>query len=276
MKKLKLLDPLITTGLIISISLAVILVLIGQDEVSSLIVGLVVTAIALTIDVIVRLREAEQRILGATSLVEALSEDEELQETIRQIAQSYLEVQNSEFELFIQRSRDVLSECKDILAGLERGYLTTEAGGKYSYGKRGVDSAEKTVKAIAYEDIESWRTIHLKGVIASNAKAIERGVQIQRIFILSEPSLSQANDVLQEHAQAGVDVYTVSPDDLPSTDLLESYMIADDRILVTFLYTRDGRLFRGEKICVEPLEVDRAISNFTAVLRRAKPFQNGN
>lgn len=266
-------DPLLIVGIVISIALALILVLLGQDEVSSLLVGLITTTITLLIDTIARLRETENRILQATALGNLLSNDEKLHSAMHQIAKSYVAVQKSGFDLFVQKSVDALLECKDILGGLERGYMLTQAGGKYSFGKRGVDVAKKTIKALAYEDADSWRTDHLKDVIQANAEAVKRGVQIQRVFILSDDSLSQASDVLQVHKDAGVQVFVVSPEDLPSTQLLESYLVVDDRILVVFYFTRDGRHFREEKISVEPVEVDRAISRFNSVLRRAKAYE---
>jgi hypothetical protein len=266
-------DPFLTTGVVISIALAVILVLSGQDEVSSLMIGLTVTAITLLIDVIARLKNTEDHILQATTLGSLLLSDTELHQTIRQITQSYLSAQDSEFDLFIQRSKDALLECKEILDGLERGYIVVEPGGKYTYGRKGVNVAQENVKAIAYEDIESWRTEHLKGVIQANAEAVRRGVRIQRVFILDNDSLSQAEDVLQAHKDAGVEVFVVSPEALESTQLLESYLVVDNRILVVFYYTRDGRRFKGERVSIEPVEVGTAVARFDSVLNRAKAYK---
>ena len=265
-------DPFLTSGIIISIALALILVLLGQDEVNSLIAGLLTTIITILIDLIARLKSTEQTILGAIKLGDLLSNDKDLHLTLNDIANSYLTIQNKDFELFIQRSQDILHECRETLIGLENGFLIVQPGGKYTYGRKGVEKAQKNVKAVAYEDIESWRTEHLKNVLETNQEAIERKVEIQRIFILTHENLEQAKDVLDAHKKAGVKVYIVSPDELPSTNLLTSYLIVDDQVLVYFYYTRDGRKFTGEKISIETVEVDTAINNFDTILRRSKPY----
>ena len=266
------LDPFLTTGIVVSISLALVLVLLGQDEVNSLIAGLLTTIITILIDLIARLKETEHKILEATKLGNVLSENKELHSTLNQIAINYSAIQNKNFDLFTQRSQDALLKCKETLLGLENGYLTVSPGGKYTYGRKGVASAKKIIKAVAYEDIESWRTEHLKNVVKVNEEAVKRGIEIQRVFIVSNENLEKSKDVFQSHKDAGVNVFMVSPDDLPSTHLLASYLIVDNQVLVYFYYTRDGKQFTGEKISVEPVEVDTAVSNFDVILRRAKPF----
>ena len=270
--KINSLDPILAIGIVVSISLAVILVLIGQDEVQSLLVGLIATVITLSVDIIAQLRETERKVLKGTALGELIQSNQELHSTLHQIAHSYQVAQRSSFDLFIERSKDAILDCKEILGALERGYTMIEAGGKYSYGRRGVRNAQKQVRAVAYEDVGSWRTVHLEDVLKVNAEAIQRGVQIQRIFILKKEAISEAEDVLKAHKDAGVQVFTVSPNDLPATQLLESYQIVDDGILVIFYYTRDGISFREEKISIDPVEVDRAISRFESIFRRATPY----
>jgi hypothetical protein len=185
--------------------------------------------------VVASIGDAERRLLQAVALGDLLTKNPELYAIIRHIAERYQSVQDCKFDLFIQRSIDALLECRNILGSLERGYLITEVAGKFSYGKRGTEAAQKTVKAIDYEDVEAWRTEHLKSVILANAEAVNRGVQIQRVFILKDESLAKASVVLQAHKDAGVQVHVVSPEDLPSTQLLESYLIVDDRILVSLI-----------------------------------------
>lgn len=245
---IKSLDPILTVGVVVSITLAILLVLIGQDKVISLLIGLSITIISLLIDIIARLKHSEVQILQATELGNLLARDETIHHILWQIAHSYYTLQQSDFDLFVEKSKDILYECKDTLKGMESGYLIVEPGGKYSYGRRGVRRAKHTIKAVAYEDIESWRTTHLRDVLKVNKEAIEAGITIERIFILNKQSLEEAQDVLQAHHAAGVKVYLAFPEDLPSTQLLESYQVIDDEILVIFYYTRDGKQFREEKV----------------------------
>ena len=82
-------------------------------------------------------------------------------------------------------------ECKDILSGIQRGYMQVEVAGKYSYGKRGAEAAKVSMKAVAYEDVVSWRTEHLKGVLKANSGAAQKGVKIERIFILKKDTFTR-------------------------------------------------------------------------------------
>ena len=60
--KLRFLDPILVIGTAVSIGVSVILVLLGQDQISSLLIGLVATAITLLIDIIARLDQAEENL----------------------------------------------------------------------------------------------------------------------------------------------------------------------------------------------------------------------
>jgi hypothetical protein len=63
---MRFLDPIVVIGTIVSIALAVILVLIGQDEVISLLVGLVIACMTLLIDIIARLKGSEEKIINSS------------------------------------------------------------------------------------------------------------------------------------------------------------------------------------------------------------------
>lgn len=141
-EKIKSLDPVLITGILISVFSALILVLLGKDEVNSLIVGLLITTITLGVDVIGRVKESQTNMLQSIKLGKTLEINPELHETISEIVNLYLLSQTIDFELFRQRSKDALLECKDILSGIQRGYMQVEVAGKYSYGKRGAESAK--------------------------------------------------------------------------------------------------------------------------------------
>ena len=198
--------------------------------------------------------------------------DRELPVTIEQISQGYSIAQASGFDPYMQRSRDALMEYKSLLDDIGRGYMMTEVGGKYAYGRKGTTAARETVKAVEYGSINAWRTEHLKDVIRVNSEAVKRGVQIHRVFILKRESTTGAKDVLDEHKNAGVQVFTVAPEDLPRKQLLESYLVVDDTVLVVFYFTVDGE-FREEKIVTNQFEVDRYINNYDSIFRRATMYE---
>ena len=107
----------------------------------------------------------------------------------------------------------------------------------------------------------------------ANAEAInKRGVKIQRIFILSDESFNNSKDVLKKQIEAGVEVRIVSPEKLPTKHLLESYQIVDNKIVVKFYNTPDGKTFLKEKVSIEPIQVSKAIRDFSVVYRWATPY----
>lgn len=233
----------------------------------------ILLATSLLIDTSRKLDNLQDSMEKGFQLTEILSKEKELFSVIHQIVKSYLTVQDTELELFRQKAKDTLAVCKDTLGGLEHGYMLAEPGGKYAYGTKGVLLAKKTVKAVAYEEIEVWRTLHLKATLQANAQAVKRGVQIQRIFIVASESLAKAEDVLQEHQLVGIQVFVASPEDLPSDQLLESYLIIDDKVLVMFYLTREGKRLREERISIQPTEVSSALNRFDSILRRAKRYK---
>ena len=273
-EKLKSLDPILIIGISISVFSALILVLLGNDEINSLIVGLLITVITLGIDVIGRIKEGQSKVLDGIKLGKTLDTNPELYAIVSEIVDLYLHSQRIDFDLFKQRSKDALLECKDILSGIQRGYIQVDVAGKYSYGKRGTEAAQTSLKAIAYEDVDSWRTEHLKGVLRANSDATTRGINVERVFILHENKIDSSFDVFKSHKESGVDVWVVSPDELPNTELLESFMIVDDKVLVIFYYTRDGSKFRNEKISIDPVEVDKYIDMYTLIKRRSRKFES--
>lgn len=276
----QLLDPFLIIGLVFSIALSFLLVLIGQDEFNSLMIGLIATLITLAIDIIARFKETEERILKAITGGEVLLKDEILHSKCRQIAKLYIDIQKNlinyglnNFTLFTEKSQDILLDSINKLKKLEKGLLEEVPGGKFTYGKRGVDEAQEILKFVSYEEAEIWRDEHSdKVLIKANADAIKRGIKIQRVFIISSNSIDQPDDILQKQKEIGVDVRYVTPEDLQDDQLLESFQIVDDKILIKFFYSADRRRFIKEEIYIDPEDVKKAIRNFDRIVRRSKEF----
>lgn len=109
-----------------------------------------------------------------------------------------------------------------------------------------------------------------------NEDAVQQGVIIQRVFILTKDTLAKANDVLDLHQRTSVQVFIINPEELPNTELLESFLNVDDKVLVVFHYTRDGHKFTEERVSIEPVELDKAISKFDTIILRAKPYKSND
>lgn len=268
-------EAVVIVGILVSLIIAGVMVFLGQDTVDSVLVGLITTCITLIVEMFSRLTKTEQRILETDKLRTLLRKDDDLREQIYRIVKNYQSIQSKGFEIFQTISSDALLECDNTMNNLVSGYIQVEVAGKYSYGRKSVRNAKEKVRAVAYEDIDTWRTEHLKDVLHENEKAVKRGIKIQRIFILAPEKEAAAYDVLEAHEKSGVEVFVVSPNDVPQKCLL-SYSIADHNILVTFFYSRDGKKFTGEEISVNTADISNAEDNFEATIRRAKKFESNS
>lgn len=269
-KLLRSIDPILAVGVTFSIALAVILVLIGKDQVTSLLIGLVVTTITLLVDTLARQKDSEQRIVEAVELGRALSSNPRLFEIIRQITEDYHTVKKLAFDPFSQRAEDALLECREVIHGLVEGRMIAGIGSKYFFGAPSIHTAARSAKAVAYADIAWWRSNPAEDYIVANIEAVKRGVRVVRVWIYGMDTLLRYKDVIERQKHAGIVTYITTPEQVPD-GFLEDYMVVDEQVLWKREWTVDGRL-RAELISINPLEVDKALSNFEALLRYAKPF----
>lgn len=275
MKKiLSLIDPFLIIGIVFSIAISIYLIYTGIDTVSGLLVGLMVTTVTLIIDLIARLKDSETRLSQTIILGNQLQNNQELFAIIQSMVDNYIKIQNSSFSFFKQKAADSLIESKEILQTLSNGFLIAEPASKYSFGKKGVEIAQKNIKAVSYEPLGLWKSLHWEKSINVNSDATKRGVEITRVFLQDDENLSKHNDVILAHKNAGAKILIASPKDL-SSSYLESFFIVDDKILAEFHLTLDGQL-KYERISINPADVEKAISKFNYIMRFSREYESGN
>jgi hypothetical protein len=268
-KIFKLIDPFLAVGVAFSVALSLFLLLIGVDKVDSLIVGLIATTISLVIDLVARFKDSERRILQAVTLLELIMQDNQLPENIQDLVNSYLLIKQGAFEIFKTRGDDILAQCISDLRAMADGYMIVEPGAKYAFGKLGIELAKKSIKAVSCTSPESWSSSHSRSAVEAHADAVQRGVDIIRVFIQDEKTHSDAEEVLTKQLEAGINVFVVSPDELPAKYQTNySYFIIDNAILAEFYLTLDGHISM-ERVSIKSVEVNEAINRFNFVLRRS-------
>jgi hypothetical protein len=270
--KLGFLDPIIAVGVGLSVAVALILVLMGQDEVLSLVVGLTLTGITLSVDIMGKLKESEKRLMQVAAIGNLLISNRETASTVSHLLESFLVANDSWFELFRERAHDALIECRDTLEGLADGWMIARPATKFAFGLGGFTMAKESVKAVSYEALECWKSPHFQASWQAEIEAIKRGITVTRIFIQSDECLSQFDDVLRSHKEAEEQVWTVSPKAL-QPELLTSYLIVDDKMLVEFELTLEGKL-KQERISIIRAEIDRANNKFQTSIRYARPYRS--
>jgi hypothetical protein len=267
--KIHFLDPIIVIGAVISIALAIILVLIGQDQAISLLIGLVVTMITLLIDIIARIKESETKIIQLSKFGNALANDSWLFDVLRQIVTDYQIIRARNYETFVRRMKAGLFECRDLLHSLSEDYLVTDILSGYNSGLSGSDAAKKDLKAVQYALPAYWRTPFGEKYMQSNIEAVRRGVKVTRIWIQNKEILADYHDIIEAQKSAGIQTLIAETNDIP-TELLEDYSITDSQLYIKMELTLDGRA-RQERISIDPIVVERAESNFKLLLRYVKP-----
>jgi hypothetical protein len=69
-------------------------------------------------------------------------------------------------------------------------------------------------------------------------------------------------------------VYCISPEDVPAlAQHVESYLVADGRVLVVFRFSEDLKQFRDETISIIGTQVKDYVKNFDLIKRVATPYQ---
>ena len=98
-KTTKWLDPILLVGVLVSVAIAVGMVLLGNDTISSLVVGLISTTITLLVDIVARIGKHEDTTIESARLSHILS-DEPLAEKLRDIMEIYSKIRQYEFDYY--------------------------------------------------------------------------------------------------------------------------------------------------------------------------------
>jgi len=267
--KFRFLDPIIVIGVVISIALAIILVVIGQDQAISLLIGLAVSIITLLIDIIARLKESETKIIQTSEFGNALASDSWLFDVLRQVVADYQIINTRNYETFVRRMKAGLIECRDLLHSLSEDYLVTDILSGYNSGLSGSNAAQKEIKAVQYALPTYWRSPFGEKYMQSNIEAAKRGVKVTRIWIQNKEILAEYSDIIMAQESAGIQTLIAETTEVPPV-LLEDYSITDNQLYIKMELTLDGRA-RQERISIDPIVVERAESNFKLLFRYARP-----
>jgi hypothetical protein len=265
--KFRVLDPTIVIGVIISLFVSVILVLIGQDGISSLIVGLLITTITLLIDAISRINEGEKRILNASLLDSAVMDDHTLLSAVSRLIGDYKLVKGLEDNFFLTKANDVLMDCRNTLHGLAEGQMTIEGDrSQFNYGER----AKFSVKLVNAVHPAEWKTRYGENLIRANARAIERGVKFTHLWILNSETLFEYKKILFQLQEIGVEVRLATPDDIPS-HLWQHYRLVDDKKLIRLEVGVNGKQ-RSQRIDIDHNAVEKAKQDFKRLCEFTLPL----
>jgi hypothetical protein len=264
----KLFDTFQIIGFAASTGVAILLVLVQVDPLQSTITGLILAIFIQLFDLQLRNSRAEERILQANALSQALYRDQALLAIIRQMVEDYYSISGGWFELYKARAEHALSECHRALHSMAGGTMEPPPGSQFVLSVNALRIAQESIKQVtdfsaikgAPEGVRTWYT-------RSWTEAADRGVQMSMIVILSRKDFN-ALPTEASAVKMPIGTYIALSEELPP-DLDENYLIVDDRV-VSYSERRADATVGERSISIVPLEVERMIKRFDQALRYAR------
>jgi hypothetical protein len=264
----RLFDTFQIIGFAASTAVGILLVLAQVDPIQSTVTGLILAIFIQLFDLQLRNSRAEERLLQANALSQALYRDQALLAKIREMVEDYYSISGGWFELFKARADHALSECHRALHSMASGTMEPPPGSQFVLSVNALRLAQKSIKQVtdftaikgAPEGVRSWYT-------RSWTEAADRGVRMSMVLILSRLDLNallaEANTV-----KMPLGTYVALSEELPP-DLDENYLIVDDHA-VSYSERRADATVGERSISIVPLEVERMVKRFDQTLRYAR------
>jgi hypothetical protein len=268
----KILDTFQIVGFIISTTISISLIILNQNPISSVTLGLVLASFTQLFHLQLRHSDSERRILQANVLGQALYRDEWLLDHIQQIVDNYQVIKDEGFKFFKLHADDAIVECRNVLHSMAEGYTIAHPRSPVDFGTEACKMAETCLKGTDTGDLSYWRSTHGEKFFQANATAVQHGVKVIRVFIQPIDELRKNVDILEKHQNAGIEVYVVEAKELPS-ELHEDYFIVDDQIVSVMTFWSNGQP-REERISIDKVEVQRSVQKFGLVCQQSKRLIN--
>ena len=160
------------------------------------------------------------------------------------------------------KAQELMTSSMRTIALLQQGYIPMDETEFYLEGAKQMEQAVHHTKMTDRITMGSDSSAALHNFYQANLRAIERGVKITRIFVVTRENLSEPDfqKVLLTQCNDGIDVRIAFRDELLSatnisnrnTDSSFDFAIYDDRV-ITDVFSKPGKYF-GRKTC-EPVEV---------------------
>lgn len=162
------------------------------------------------------------------------------------------------------KAHEIMAGAKRTISLLQQGYIPLDENEFYLEGAKCSDQATRQIKAVDPLTI-GWGTRGaLLNFYQANLRALDRGVKISRIFVVSREELSdpEAQKVLLTQYRDDIDVRIAYRDELPTasdisgrdTNSSFDFAIYDDRV-ATDVFVQPGKYF-GRKNS-EPAQVGK-------------------
>ena len=150
------------------------------------------------------------------------------------------------------KAEEMLSGVKRTIALLQQGFIPLDETEFYLEGAKCSDMAIRRIKAVD-PMTHGW---HTRGALVnfyqSNLRALDRGVSITRIFVMSHDEMAdpEAQKILLAHYHSGIDLRIAFRDELPTASNISGrdtnsscdFAIYDDQV-ATEVFPQSGTYF---------------------------------
>jgi hypothetical protein len=156
-----------------------------------------------------------------------------------------------------EKAHEIMAGAMRTLAQLQQGYIPLDETEFYMKGAKYMDESHRRVRAVDPMTV-GWDS---RGVLVNfyqaNLRAVERGVQVSRIFVISREELAEleVQKLLLAQLRDGIEVRVAYRDELPTASEVSGrdtpnsfdFAIYDDQV-ATEVFSQPGKYF-GRKTC---------------------------
>lgn len=238
------------SGLAVSIISTVTFALIGATSVPiAIVLGLIIAAITLLIDLIISTEAARGDVLAAIGLSKQLMSDQDAIDHMGAMTSALgrIERNGPVGGLFRKETLRALLHCATSLAQLAEGELTIEEDRRMESLIDLMDSCGENdvIAATSYVSISEWwqRPLAVQYLDAC-IRAAKRGVPTMRIFIARPTDGDPLREFARTQSDAGIDVRLIEEARVPP-ELRDNFFLIKQRVVSFADYSREGRLLRG-------------------------------
>jgi transcriptional regulator with XRE-family HTH domain len=126
--------------------------------------------------------------------------------------------------------------------------------------------ANSTIKAVSYQDEKWWASRRAREYLRLHAEVRKQGIEITRIFLVSEETQPELRETLEKHIELGIPTFVMSPDDA-GDELCRDLVIFDEDLLLIFEPGSGER--RTAQFTDNSVDIAQADADFRALHRIA-------
>ncbi len=235
-------------GIVLSILMGVFSFLFGGGAYNAIIIGLLSIVVTLLVELARSLIESKEQILCILDLTQQISNDEFLKSRVNSIVESFSLLSNGRHQdLFINEGKRSLTNCRDSLKNLADGTFLIDEERRMRILIELLENAKpnEQVFATSYVNLSDWWKKELgRKYLQANYAAVERQVQIERVFIIRDEEKDDVYKFIDEQRKNGIKIRVVKECTI-KPHLKENFFLLQNSILSYSEYSRDGQLVRG-------------------------------